>query len=255
MPLAPDFSTAPEGLRKAWCAGRDRVGTLSSMRSRLSLSVIGGRHMKLLSELAHDHFLPEPDSPELGPFTRAFMHMMFAHVEFERRLAELADMITLTPGFGETELLGSARERPKSSRRCAPKITTSILVACRRLTTSRNFSMRHPDSATSGTGWRMASGGELTRSLALSMCTPFAFERGSLPAASSPSTRSSRSLNLSRMLRSSSGSCSGRSRLACRRSRCRPNCRPQSSRARRGKNCHVTLQKPEQCHSRARLAW
>ena len=69
--------------------------------------------MKLLSELAHDHFLPEPDSPELGPFTRAFMHMMFAHVEFERRLAELADMITLTPGFGETELLGSARERPK----------------------------------------------------------------------------------------------------------------------------------------------
>jgi hypothetical protein len=52
------------------------------MRSRLSLSVIGGRHMKLLSELAHDHFLPEPDSPELGPFTRAFMHMMFAHVEF-----------------------------------------------------------------------------------------------------------------------------------------------------------------------------
>ena len=145
MPLAPDFSTAPEGLRKAWCAGRDRVGTLSSMRSRLSLSVIGGRHMKLLSELAHDHFLPEPDSPELGPFTRAFMHMMFAHVEFERRLAELADMITLTPGFGETELLGSARERPKSSRRCAPKITTSILVACRRLTTSRNFSMRHSE--------------------------------------------------------------------------------------------------------------
>jgi hypothetical protein len=111
--LAPDFSTAPEGLRKGRCAGRGRVGTLSSMRSRLSPSVIGGRHMKLLSELAHDHFLPEPDSPELGPFTRAFMHMMFAHVEFERRVAELADMITLTPGFGETELLGSARERPK----------------------------------------------------------------------------------------------------------------------------------------------
>jgi hypothetical protein len=45
--------------------------------------------MKLLSELAHDLFLPEPDSPELGPFTRAFMvHMMFAHVEFERRVAE-----------------------------------------------------------------------------------------------------------------------------------------------------------------------
>jgi hypothetical protein len=84
-----------------------------SMRSRLSPSVIGGRHMKLLRELAHDHFLPEPDSPELGPFTRAFMHMMFAHVEFERRVAELANVVTLTAGFGETEALGSAKERPK----------------------------------------------------------------------------------------------------------------------------------------------
>jgi hypothetical protein len=71
------------------------------------------RHMRLLSELTHDHFLPEPDSPELGPFTRAFMRMMFAHAEFERRVAELADVITLTPGFAETESLGCAKERPK----------------------------------------------------------------------------------------------------------------------------------------------
>jgi hypothetical protein len=84
------------------------------MRSRLSPSVIGGRHMKLLREVAHDHFLPEPDSPELGPFTRAFMRMMCAHVEFERRVAELANVVTLTPGFGETKALGwFAKERPK----------------------------------------------------------------------------------------------------------------------------------------------
>ena len=94
------------------CAGRDRVGTLLSMRSRLTPSVIGGRHMKLLSELARDHVFPEPDSPELGPFTRAFMHMMFAHVEFERRVAELAGVITLKSDFGKT-LSWRANERPK----------------------------------------------------------------------------------------------------------------------------------------------
>ena len=77
-------------------------------------SVIGGRHMKLLSELAHNHFLPEPDSPELGPFTRAFMRMMFAHVEFERRVVELADVITLKLGFGEKKAAAwRATERPK----------------------------------------------------------------------------------------------------------------------------------------------
>ena len=57
-------------------------------------------------------FFPEPDSPDLEPFTRAFLRMMFAHVEFERRVAELADVITLDPGFGET-LFWSAKDRPK----------------------------------------------------------------------------------------------------------------------------------------------
>ena len=79
------------------------------MRSRLTPSVIDGRHMKLLSELARDHFFPEPDSPELGPFTRAFMHMMFAHVEFERRVAELAGVITLKSDFGENSVLARKR--------------------------------------------------------------------------------------------------------------------------------------------------
>jgi hypothetical protein len=57
-------------------------------------------------------FFPDPDSPDLAPFTQAFLRMMFAHVEFERRVAELADVITLDPGFGET-LVWSAKDRPK----------------------------------------------------------------------------------------------------------------------------------------------
>lgn len=57
-------------------------------------------------------YFPEPDHPDLAPFTRAFLRMMFAHVEFERRVAELADLITLTLGFGET-LVCSAKDRPK----------------------------------------------------------------------------------------------------------------------------------------------
>jgi hypothetical protein len=66
------------------------------------------------SEHIPGHFFPEPDSPALVPFTRAFMRMMFAHVEFERRVADLADVITLTPGFGETKAVAwSAKERPK----------------------------------------------------------------------------------------------------------------------------------------------
>jgi len=76
--------------------------------------------MKLLSELACDHLLPEPDSPGISPFTRAFMRMMFAHVEFERRVAELADVITLTPGFGETGALGvRKRAAEKFTALCA----------------------------------------------------------------------------------------------------------------------------------------
>jgi hypothetical protein len=59
-------------------------------------------------------FFPEPDSPEIAPFTQAFLRMMFAHVEFERRVAEMADVITLDPRFGETEATAwSAKDRPK----------------------------------------------------------------------------------------------------------------------------------------------
>ena len=57
-------------------------------------------------------FFPEPDSPDLAPYTQTFLRMMFAHVDFERRVAELADAITLDLRYGET-LVWSAKERPK----------------------------------------------------------------------------------------------------------------------------------------------
>jgi hypothetical protein len=49
------------------------------------------------------------------------MHMMFAHVEFERRLADLAGVITLDPRFGETKAtVWSAKDRPeKFGKLCA----------------------------------------------------------------------------------------------------------------------------------------
>ena len=67
------------------------------------------------------HFFPEPNSPEIAPFTQAFLRVMFAHVEFERRVAELADAITVNLGFGETEVLvWSAKDRArKFGKLCA----------------------------------------------------------------------------------------------------------------------------------------
>src|SRR6476660_3125749 len=40
------------------------------------------------------HFFPDPDDPEIAPFTRAFVRMMFAHAEFERRVSALVTVIT-----------------------------------------------------------------------------------------------------------------------------------------------------------------
>jgi hypothetical protein len=73
------------------------------------------------SEPAHERFFPETDSPALAPFTRAFMAMMFAHMEFERRVADLAEVITLDPRFGETKAtVWSAKDRPeKLGKLCA----------------------------------------------------------------------------------------------------------------------------------------
>ena len=59
-------------------------------------------------------FFPEPNSPEIAPFTQAFLRVMFAHVKFEHRVTELADVIRRNPGCGETKaLVWSAKDRPK----------------------------------------------------------------------------------------------------------------------------------------------
>ena len=62
-------------------------------------------------------FFPEPNSPELAPFTQAFLRVMFAHVGFDHRVADLAEVLTLEFGFGETTaLVWPAKERPKKFR-------------------------------------------------------------------------------------------------------------------------------------------
>ena len=60
------------------------------------------------------HFFPDPDDPKMTPFTRAFVRMMFAHAEFERRVSELVTLITQQPGFGEqSKNRFSAKNRAK----------------------------------------------------------------------------------------------------------------------------------------------
>jgi hypothetical protein len=60
------------------------------------------------------HIFPEPDEPALQPFTRAFVRLMFAHGEFERRVSDLMNVVTRQSGFGERpENRWSVRTRPK----------------------------------------------------------------------------------------------------------------------------------------------
>lgn len=64
------------------------------------------------------HIFPDPDEPGLQPFTRAFVRLMFAHGEFERRVSDLMAVITRHPNFGEQpENRWSARSRPKQMRK------------------------------------------------------------------------------------------------------------------------------------------
>jgi hypothetical protein len=68
--------------------------------------------------LPHVHFFPDPDEPALIPFTRAFVRMMFAHAEFERRVSDLMSVIAVDWNFGEQpENLWSATSRPKRIRK------------------------------------------------------------------------------------------------------------------------------------------
>jgi hypothetical protein len=56
-----------------------------------------------------------PDADEVGPFGPAFLRLMFAYAEVERRVADLQNEIT-GERFGEQNCWG-ARERPKRMRR------------------------------------------------------------------------------------------------------------------------------------------
>jgi len=47
------------------------------------------------------HYFPQPDSPEIASFVHAFVRLMFAHAEFERRIRDLQGVITGCQKFGE----------------------------------------------------------------------------------------------------------------------------------------------------------
>jgi hypothetical protein len=65
-----------------------------------------------------EHFFPDPDDPKMTNFTRAFVRLMFAHAEFERRVSELVSLITRQPGFGELpKNRFSAKNRAKEVER------------------------------------------------------------------------------------------------------------------------------------------
>jgi hypothetical protein len=61
----------------------------------------------------HKYF---PAVEEVGPFGPAFLHLMFAYAEFERRVGELQKVITGKPSISETYHWG-AQERPKRMRK------------------------------------------------------------------------------------------------------------------------------------------
>src|SRR5262249_31647949 len=68
--------------------------------------------------LDHLHIFPSSDEPALLPFTRAFVRMMFAHAEFERRISDLMGAIAVDWRFGERpENVWSAAKRPQRMKK------------------------------------------------------------------------------------------------------------------------------------------
>ena len=175
-------------------------------------------------------FFPEPDSSEIAPFTHAFLHMMFAHVEFERRIADLAVVITLDPGFGETKAtIWSAKERPeKFDKLCSDNQSkhpgglpeADAIVRCLDkalpLCKDRNW-LAH------GVWWRFGANIGAIDVHAVRI-------RDGEPLSREFTVDKSSGLRIpSSMLRLNSGSCSRRSSIACRANQCRPNCRSPSN--------------------------
>ena len=53
-----------------------------------------------------------PDADEIGPFGPAFVRLMFACAEVDRRVAEIQELVTGDPTFGEENIWSSVK-RPK----------------------------------------------------------------------------------------------------------------------------------------------
>jgi hypothetical protein len=65
------------------------------------------------------HYFPDADEPALQPFTQSFVHLMFAHAAFERRVSDLMGIITGVVGFGERpeNQWKADQRRPKRMKR------------------------------------------------------------------------------------------------------------------------------------------
>jgi hypothetical protein len=64
------------------------------------------------------HYFPDATEPALQPFTQAFVHLMFAHAAFERRVSDLMGIITDVVGFGEHPAnQWRADQRPKQIKK------------------------------------------------------------------------------------------------------------------------------------------
>jgi len=69
-------------------------------------------------QIARMRLFPDADDPDLVPFARTFVRMMFAHAEFEHRVSELVNVITRDPDFGEDPAnRWSAKDRHKKVRK------------------------------------------------------------------------------------------------------------------------------------------
>jgi hypothetical protein len=89
----------------------------------------------------------------MTPFRRAFVRMMFAHAEFERRVSELVTVITQEPGFGEQpKNRFTAKNRAKEVERLRSIVRASILPACQKPKPLCDYSTMRSRCAVIGTG-------------------------------------------------------------------------------------------------------
>jgi hypothetical protein len=105
------------------------------------------------------HYFPDADEPALQPFAQSFVHPMFAHAAFERRVSDLMGIITGVVGFGERpENQWKADERPKRMKRLIKEHRpdglpeTDAIVAC--LERSMSF-CRDRNLLTHGSWWEL----------------------------------------------------------------------------------------------------